>query len=174
MLFLFCVLLFFSTAFKAVAFLKQIPSPFRLHICNDSPKKKVIEVDVSDLNIHMDDLAKPLDNSLAVEARGESKYYSWWETTENVFVSMSHEGMRGQPAKAVNVQFSQTTVTVTIFSYAVWSGLLIDEIDELASKFEAVEGKDGIPVINLKLVKRRKVSRWNEFITSVGVDSILS
>ena len=65
------------------------------------------------------------------------------------------------------------TVTVTIFGYAVWSGILLHNIDVSKSEFEALEGPLGQPIINFRLKKVDDII-WTEFISSVGVDSVLN
>ena len=140
--------------------------------------KKVTSVDVSDLGISMDQLYDPLD-AMSVESRGSSKHFSWWEQADAVYVSMKHEGMRGQPAGAIDIQFTDTTVTVTIFGYIVWSGLLAGVADATKCEFEAKDDlNDNIPSISMKLAKRIDMvnggtNRWDNFITDLGQDSIL-
>ena len=137
-------------------------------------KKTPISVDVSDLNLTMNDLERPLDWA-SMETIGSSSsrdYYKWKETKTDMFIIFKHPGTRGQPAAAIDVKLTATTLTVTIFGYAVWSGILQNQIDVSRSTFEAIEGQNYQPIINIRLCKSVDIL-WNEFISSVGVDSVL-
>ena len=72
----------------------------------------------------------------------------------------------------MSIDFTTTSVTITIYGYAVWSGLFAARADEKRSVFEVVEGAGGIPEINMKVAKK-EIGRWNTFLTSIGADSIL-
>ena len=142
-------------------------------------KEAITSVDVSDLGITMDQLYEPLNDDMDIESRGSSKHFSWREQADAVYVTMKHEGMRGQPSGAIDVQFTDTTVTVTIFGYVVWSGILAGAADAAICEYEAKdEMENNIPLITMKITKRLDIvngdaNRWNNFITGLGQDSIL-
>ena len=85
---------------------------------------------------------------------------------------MRHPGMRGQPADAILIEFTQSTVTIGIFSYVVWSGILQQPVEANACTFSSTSGDDGIPVIRMTLQKVY-MDLWGEFISDVGTNSLL-
>ena len=152
----------------------------------------VTELDVSDLGLTMDDLQKPIPSELLgdfkVTASGiqsTSRVESindegclWEESSDLIGATLSVEGLRGQPVGAMDVAFSTTTCTITVFGYAVWSCLLRGECipESAVSKIE--DGYDMTPLIKLSVAKKKDESgvpleRWNGFIDSIGEDSIL-
>lgn len=137
----------------------------------EQSNKKTISVDVSDLGIAMSDLQKPM-SEIATRCTGIRNYYSWIESPQRIEIEMNHPGMRGQPAGAVDVQFSDTTVSITIYSYMIWSGICVGPIYAPECSFKSEEGPDGIPTIKISLQKA-VAGNWFEFISDVGVDSLL-
>lgn len=95
-------------------------------------------VDVSDLNITMSDLDKSLEK-LAIESTGISKrgYYRWVESMTDMDVIMTHPGMIGQPGEAVDCIFTDSTVTVSIFGYIVWSAIFMGPVVSSQCSFKS-------------------------------------
>jgi hypothetical protein len=75
---------------------------------------KTISVDISDLNITMNDLERPIQDMgfKILETTGSSNrtYYNWKETITDLFVQMKHPGMRGQPAAAIDIKLTSTVI----------------------------------------------------------------
>ncbi|CAM9614912.1 unnamed protein product [Heterosigma akashiwo] len=94
----------------------------------------------------------------------------------NIEVQLQHPGMRGQPSQAVHVYFTETTVTITIFGRAIWSGILQDRAAPEQCTFVSQDDPAGsmIPQITMNIRKESTGARWNEFISSIGIDSVLT
>lgn len=154
-------------------------------------------IDVSELNLTMEDLQKPLPQSI-LSTIERSGYQStsristiddngcYWIENNNIMndddddgsfgimdVTLSIPGLRGQPPEAISVLFSTSTISVTVFGRVVWSciqrGYSIP--DECA--FMVHEGKDMVPMIQLSVQKEKVDDVWGGFILQVGEDSIL-
>lgn len=145
---------------------------------------EVISIDVSDLGITMSELEKQIPKeNFSLESSGcqsTSKIPSvndngcnWTENPEDLDVTLRIPGLVGQPAEALSVLFSTTTVSITAFGRIAWSAILmgISDIDDCS--FLIVEGNDAIPIIQLNVGKRDKDERWGGFILQVGEDSLL-
>ena len=89
-----------------------------------------------------------------------------------LILTYTYLGMRGQPTAAIAVDFTATTITVCIFGYAVWSGILAGTSDPQKCSY-SVSDNNMQPIIKLSIEKQNDDTRWNEFISSVGVDSLL-
>ena len=141
----------------------------KLQLYDQSPK---VSVDVSDIGLTMEDLQVKLEDwnvkSFGTSSKG---YYNWVEGITMVEVEMIHPGIRGQPLEAIRVDFTSTTVTVCVFGYAVWSGVLAGSAEPSRSTY-ALSSNGVQPIITFSIEKSDE-SRWNEFISSVGVDSLL-
>ena len=136
----------------------------------DKPQRP--SIDVSDLALTLEDISKPL-TELTAAVINQNSFSEWAETLDRVDINMRHPGMRGQPAGAVLVDFTPTTVTVSFFGYIVWSGILKGPIDPQQCSFRAVEGSDRIPAISLHL-RKAFPERWEEdWIDCTGVDGVL-
>ena len=71
------------------------------------------------------------------------------------------------------MDFTATTVAVSIFGYVVWSGVLKGPIDADEATWHVDEGADKIPTITLNLTKVYG-ERWEEsWLEAVGVDGVL-
>lgn len=149
-------------------------------------------IDVSDLGLTMDDLDKPIPSELlgdfkvvASGMQSTSRIESiddegclWEESADLIGATLSIEGLRGQPVAAMDVAFSTTTCTVTVFGYAVWSCLLKGECIPESAVTKIQDGYDMTPLITLSVAKKKDESgvpleRWNGFIDAIGEDSIL-
>lgn len=148
------------------------------------------EIDVSDLNITMEDLNKPipkeaLDDALTLTLSGyqstsrlpdvdDSGCY-WVENANDLDVTLQIPGLRGQPAACLSVLFSSTTISVTAFGRVVWSVIQMgfSEADDCSFITEDGEGMVPVPIIQMNIAKKDKGERWGGFILQVGEDSIL-
>ena len=143
------------------------------------------EVDVSDLGLTMEDLEAPLPSEL-LQGIATSGYEStsristvdddgcnWTENEQNMDVTLTIPGLRGQPAACLAVVCSKTTVTITAFGRPVWSCILKGEVDPDSDSFVTEDGADMIPVIQLSVTKSDTSKRWGGFIEQIGEDSIL-
>lgn len=142
-------------------------------LCNNKPANSV---DVSDLNVTLSDLEKPLDDvELEFESSGTSErgYYSWIESLKHIEVSFSHPGIRGQPKDAILAELTSSTFTISIFGYVTYSAVLEGPIIPEESKIEVSDGNDNIPKIFLDVTKARP-GRWNGFIREVGANGLLT
>ena len=142
------------------------------------------ELDVSDLGLTLADLEKSLPpDAISTTSSGYQStsriptvndngcFYE--EQNESIDVTLSIPGLRGQPAAALSVIFSTTTVSVTAFGRVVWSCIQrgISDVDQCT--FLTEEGKDGIPIIQMVLKKRDEGEKWGGLILQIGEDSIL-
>lgn len=138
--------------------------------------KSATSVDVSDLNVSVTDLEKSLEElELAVESTGTSArgYYKWVESLTKMDVIMTHPGMLGQPGEAMDVIFTDTTVTVTCFGYIIWSALFIAPVVPEECSFTSKSMDDR----NVKFefsISKVYYERWNEFISGVGLNGVLT
>jgi len=151
-----------------------------------------LSIDVSDLGLTMEDLQKPIPSELlgdfkvlASGMQSTSRIESiddegclWEESSDLIGATLSIEGLRGQPVAAMDVAFSTTTCTVTVFGYAVWSCLLKGECLPESALTKIEDGYDMTPLITLSVAKKKDDNgvpspRWNGFIASIGEDSIL-
>ena len=151
-----------------------------------------ISIDVSDLGLTMDDLDKPIPSELlgdfkvvASGMQSTSRIESiddegclWEESADLIGATLSIEGLRGQPVAAMDVAFSTTTCTVTVFGYAVWSCLLKGECIPESAVTKIQDGYDMTPLITLSVAKKKDeagvpLERWGGFIDAIGEDSIL-
>lgn len=130
-------------------------------------------VDVSDLNLTMDDLSReiPVDaETMGTSSRG---YYTWKENIKSMEMRFCHPGTAGQPEQAIRVDFSDTTVSVAIFNYIVWTGILVSPIIPSQCSYTVSAGKTNrVPVIEMVLVKQYE-ERWNEVISEVAPNGLL-
>ena len=151
-----------------------------------------LSIDVSDLGLTMEDLNKPIPSELLgdfkVLASGKqstSRIESvddegclWEESADLVGATLSIEGLRGQPIAAMDVAFSTTTCTITVFGYSVWSCILKGECIPDSAVTKIQDGYDMTPLITLSVAKMKDESgvplaRWDGLIESIGEDSIL-
>lgn len=143
------------------------------------------EVDVSDLGLTLSDLEKPIpaipDGPAVVITMGvesssgipgkRDESVCWRETRETVDVTLAIPGLRGQPAAAMLAELTETTATITVFGRTIWSCVLRGRIDPRASTSSI--RMDGMqPVVDVSAYKVDP-ERWNGFIESIGVDSVL-
>jgi hypothetical protein len=96
----------------------------------------------------------------------------WTESLEACSVQLLIPGLRGQPAAAVAVLFSTTTISVSVFGRVVWSTILRGSIIPARCHFEVELGADMIPVIRLLVIKE-DAALWGGFILQIGEDSLL-
>jgi len=156
----------------------------------NSESAAVTSIDVSDLGLTMDDLEKPIPSELFGDFKVTTSGYQstsrvesvdnegclWEESGDAIDVTLSIEGLRGQPVAAMDLAFSKTTCTVTVFGYAVWSCVLRGECVPESATYQIQEGYDRTPVITLSIVKKKESAsdgRWGGFIETIGEDSIL-
>ena len=173
-----------------------IPSTARSSICplhassgqdettNDDTDSGVISIDVSDLGLVMSDLEKQIPKQdFSFESSGyqstsripdvNDNGCNWVENPEDLDVTLIIPGLIRQPAEALSVLFSTTTVSVTAFGMTVWSCILMGMADIDDCSFLTEEGVDGVPIIQLNVRKRDVEERWGGFILQIGEDSIL-
>lgn len=150
-------------------------------------------MDVSDLNLTMDDLNKPLPQSILATIE-RSGYQStsripdvndngcyWIENSNDdnsndfgvIDVTLAIPGLRGQPPEALSVLFSTSTISVTAFGRVVWSCIQKGYSKPEECSFMIYEGKDMVPIIQLSVQKEKVDEIWGGFILQVGEDSIL-
>ena len=169
-----CSLLAYLDAFVPVKVKYSSSNTFlQKKLYNINPSNSV---DVSDLNITMSDLEKPLDDvELEFESSGVSErgYYSWVESLKHIEVSFSHPGIRGQPKDAILAEFTSSTLTISIFGYVTYSAVLEGPIIPEESKIEISDGDDNIPKIFLDVTKATP-GRWNRFVREVGANGLLT
>lgn len=174
----------YASAFIATPLSSSANSGFSLRASSDQDGGGVISVDVSDLGLTMDDLEKKIPiHNFSFESSGyqstsripdvnDNGCY-WVENADDLDVTLRIPGLRGQPAEALSVLFSTTTVSVTAFGRIVWSAIQMGISDLDDCMFLTAEGEDGVPTIQLNVGKRDKDERWGGFILQVGEDSIL-
>ena len=156
----------------------------RLADTSSNDANPIVELDVSDLGLTLADLEEALPREmLSTTSSGyqstsripsvndEGCFYE--ERDDSIDVTLSIPGLRGQPAAALSVLFSTTTISVTAFGRVIWSCIQrgISDVDECS--FLTEEGKDGIPVIQLVVKKRDLGEKWGGYILQIGEDSIL-
>jgi len=143
-------------------------------------------VDVSDLGVTMTDLETPIPGGgdggsitssgwQSTSAVADDDGILWEESAEAVVATLLIPGLRGQPSAAVALELTETTATVTVFGMAVWSCVLLVEIerDHPATRVEVRDGADSVPVVELTVRKRPGSPRWGGLLSSVGEDAIL-
>jgi hypothetical protein len=141
-------------------------------------------VDVSDLGLTIDDMNKPLPPEM-LSVMSTTGYEStnkvesiqddgceWTESLDNMDVKLKIPGLRGQPAGAMSVLFSRTTISVSVFGRVVWSAILRGKVNPDDCQFEAEEGADMVPTVRLS-VRKESTARWGGFILQVGEDSLV-
>ena len=149
-----------------------------------STEDGVVSIDVSDLGLTMSDLEKEIPiHNFSVESSGyqstsripdvDDQGCYWVENAEDLDVTLRIPGLVGQPAEAISVLFSTTTVSVSVFGRIVWSAIQmgISDIDDCS--FLTDEDEYGKPIIQLNVKKRDLDERWGGFILQIGEDSIL-
>jgi hypothetical protein len=164
----------------------QKPSSCLLHSSSPgaSDSNSNVDVDVSDLGLTMDDFNAPFPQEL-LEGLTSTGYEStnkvasiddegceWTESLEACSVQLLIPGLRGQPAAAVAVLFSTTTLSVSVFGRVVWSTILRGSINPARSSYEVETGADMIPVIRLQ-VRKQEAALWGGFILQIGENSLL-
>lgn len=97
----------------------------------------------------------------------------WTESLEDVQARLQIPGLRGQPAAAISVLFSKTTISVSVFGRVVWSAILRGSIVPDACQFVAEDGSDMIPILRIAARKGVQNERWGGFILQIGEDSLL-
>jgi hypothetical protein len=185
-----CTILAASTAYVPVV------SSSRVHHLPEQPRPRCAipklsdagtkidrSVDVSDLNLVMADLEKPLETTgdADVQTRGvestsgvaEDGGVQWTETSTLLSAELAIPGLMGQPAEALAVELTETTMTVTAFAMPIWSAILKGRTEPAASepRTKCVTGMP--PTISVEIVKAPGSPRWNGLIESIGVDSVL-
>ncbi len=182
-------LLFFAAADNTLGFTSSIsfantqtrcPSSLRSEVNDDG----VISIDVSDLGLTIADLEKKVPTqNFSLESSGyqstsrlpevDDEGCYWVENPEDMDVTLRIPGLRGQPAEALDVLFSTTTVSITAFGRIVWSAIQRGITDTSDCTFLTLDGEDGVPIVQLNIRKRDLDERWGGFILQVGEDSIL-
>ena len=161
-------------------------TPFRQHVIKASSDDSTLpSVDVSDLGLTMDDLNEPLPPELLMGitstgyestsriASVQDDGCEWAEAQDSLLIQLKIPGLRGQPAAAMAVTFSTTTISVSVFGRIVWSVVLRGTIVPDKCKFETEDGQDMVPIIRLSVEKEDKQTRWGGFIEQIGEDSII-
>lgn len=144
----------------------------------------VVSVDVSDLGVTLTDLEQQLprgDFSFAASGYESTSRVPgvddqgcyWDESPLDLDVTLRIPGLVRQPAEALAVLFSTTTISVSAFGRVVWSCVQRGVSDPDECTFLTVEGEDGVPVIQLSVRKRDAEERWGGFILQIGEDSLL-
>ena len=140
-------------------------------------------VDVSDLGLTMDDVEAPLPDAFfaglassgceSTSRAAPDEGARWRESRDEVAVTLTIPGLRGQPAGCLAVDMTATTATVTAFGYAVWSCVLRGEAVPGTARVEVTDGEDLVPVVKIACEKQAPGIAWGGFIESVGQDSLL-
>lgn len=171
---------------------RQVVIDSSVNSSNDDTKQPS-SVDVSDLGLTIHDLQKPIPSELlggdfkvlGSGTQSTSRIPSiddggcrWEESLDLIGVTLSVEGLRGQPVAAMDVVFSTTTCTVNVFGYAIWSCVLKGECVPESALTKVEDGYDMTPLITLSVAKKKDSddiadSPWDGFIGSIGEDSIL-
>lgn len=97
----------------------------------------------------------------------------WEENADTMDVTLSIPGLRGQPSAALSLDLTKNTATITAFGMAVWSCILRGNCNPKSVSFNASDGKDMIPLLEISVEKAEKGERWGGFIAQIGEDSIL-
>ena len=163
---------------------KNILLPSSSLFASDTTGDNVVSIDVSDLGLTMSDLEKEIPiHNFSVESSGyqstsrvpgiEDEGCYWVENAEDLDVTLRIPGLVGQPAEAISVLFSTTTISVSVFGRVVWSAIQmgISDIDDCS--FLTDEDEYGKPIIQLNVRKRDLDERWGGFILQIGEDSLL-
>ncbi|KAJ1623618.1 hypothetical protein T492DRAFT_912459 [Pavlovales sp. CCMP2436] len=143
-------------------------------------------IDVSDLGLTMADLERDLPPSVGggsslvtsgVESSSglaprRDEGIAWKETYDLMECTLTIPGLRGQPTQAMLLEMSETTATVTVFGRIIWTCILRGDVDP-TSAVSSVRMDGMQPVIELSVHKASPEPRWNGFLDSIGVDSIL-
>ena len=140
-------------------------------------------VNVGDLGLSVSDLEEALPEELlgSVQTSGyestsrtsSDQGCEWEETADELDVTLTIPGLRGQPSMAVAVDFDTSTCTVTVFGRQVWSCIMRGEIDPSQSSMEALDGVGALPIVRLSVRKQPGAKRWGGFIKDIGEDSLL-
>jgi hypothetical protein len=150
------------------------------HLSNDSN-----QIDISDLGLTMTDLNAPLPSgfwesivttgyeSTSMISSVQDDACMWTDNGPSMKVALAIPGLRGQPPACLSILCAKNTVSITAFGRVVWSAILRGEVLPETLKFEARDGLDMIPVLELDLQKADANARWDGFILQIGEDSIL-
>ena len=142
-------------------------------------------VDVSDLGLTMADLEKPLPRELTdgIASNGyestsrlpgnQDRGCVWAETSTHLEASITIEGLRGQPAAAMDAAVTDTTLTLTAFGRDVWSCVLRGRCVPDTFSLSAEDGMGMLPVCRVSLQKADAGTRWGGLIEQIGEDSVL-
>ena len=144
----------------------------------------VVSVDVSEFGVMLADLEAPLPQHAVSFASSGHQSTSrapgvddggcdWSESHDDVDVTLRIPGLIGQPAEALSVLFSTTTISITAFGKVVWSCIQMGVSDVDDCTFMTLDGEGGVPIVQLSLSKRDAGERWGGFILQIGEDSIL-
>jgi hypothetical protein len=143
-------------------------------------------VDVTDLGLTMADLERELpsapgggpalitsgvESSSGLASRRDEGI-AWQESYDSLIVELTISGLRGQPTQAMQLEMAETTATVTVFGRIIWSCILRGSVDP-SSAVSSVRLDGMQPVIALTIRKATPEPRWNGFLLSIGVDSLL-
>ena len=172
-----------ASAFSTLSNKNLLPSS-SLFASSDTTEDNVVSIDVSDLGLTMSDLEKEIPiHNFSVESSGyqstsripdvDDQGCYWVENAEDLDVTLRIPGLIGQPAEAISVLFSTTTVSVSVFGRIVWSAIQMGISDLDDCSFMTDEDEYGKPIIQLNVRKRDLDERWGGFILQIGEDSIL-
>jgi hypothetical protein len=143
------------------------------------------EVDVSDLNLCIDDLTAPLPEAFAqsIQASGyestsripsiSDDACGWTEDALGLQVTLAIPGLRGQPSASLAVLCASNTCTITAFGYVVWSCVLRGMVKPESLQYTINDGIDMIPIIEVHVEKASPHERWGGFILQVGENSLI-
>jgi hypothetical protein len=176
------IFFFLALSLKLVnSFLIQAPNTrSKQHLSNDSN-----QIDVSDLGLTMEDFNAPMPSGLlgSIATTGyqstsnipsvQDDACMWTEQGPSMKVTLAIPGLRGQPSASLSVLCSKNTVSVSAFGRVVWSTILRGEVLPETLKFEALDGPDMTPVLELDLQKADASTRWDGFILQIGENSLL-
>jgi len=162
------------------------PSTSFLSTSKSNNENDSTSIDVSDLNITLDDLKKPIPKEMLYETFQLAGYQStsripnvddkgcyWVENENDLDVTLQIPGLRGQPAASLSVLFSTTTVSITAFGRVVYSVIQMGFSDPDDCSFITEDGEGMMPIVQMNIKKRDVGERWGGFILDVGEDSIL-
>jgi hypothetical protein len=162
------------------------PSTSFLSTSKSNNENDSTSIDVSDLNITLDDLKKPIPKEMLYETFQLAGYQStsripnvddkgcyWVENENDLDVTLEIPGLRGQPAASLSVLFSTTTVSITAFGRVVYSVIQMGFSDPDDCSFITEDGEGMMPIVQMNIKKRDVGERWGGFILDVGEDSIL-
>jgi len=127
----------------------------------------------TDLSITMADTPEATAGYESTLRSSTDQGAAWSESADVVEVTLTILAMRGQPAAAMAIEATATSLTVTAWGRAIWTCVLRGTIDPNTASMIAEDGMGSLPILQFSARKAPAVW-WGGFIKSIGEDSLIN